>query len=218
MRALKPVARGGAAFVGLLVYEIGAHHAASTPGEHGFGLALVLAPLFMIALSAAARSKRRGWLLPLWALACAALWMARAPLAHHFAWGLYLEHVGFNVALALVFGATLLPGRKPMCTQFAAMMDGSLTPSVERYTRQITVAWALFFVAIAAISTALFATVSIVEWSTFANYLALPLVGAMFVAEHAWRRFALPHVRRPGMLDAIKAYRQTMALRASRAP
>jgi len=218
MRALKPIARGGAAFAGLLVYEIGAHHAAATPGEHGFGLALVLAPLFAIALSAAARSKRRGSLLPLWVLAGAALWIARAPLARHFAWGLYLEHMGFNVALALAFGVTLLPGREPLCTRFAAMMDGSLTPSVERYTRQITVAWTLFFVAIAAISTALFATASIAEWSTFANYLALPLVAVMFVAEHVWRRFALPDVHRPGMLDAIRAYRQTMAPRAGRAP
>lgn len=218
MRALKPIARGGAAFAGLLAYEAGAHHAAATPGEHGFGLALVLAPLFAIALSAAARSKRRGWLLPLWALACAALWTAREPLAQHFAWGLYLEHAGFNLALALLFGSTLLPGREPLCTQFAALMDGSLTPPVKRYTRQITVAWTLFFVAIAAISTVLFATAPIVEWSTFANYFALPLVGVMFVAEHVWRRFALPDTRGAGMLDAVRAYRQTMALRAGRAP
>jgi uncharacterized membrane protein len=97
-------------------------------------------------------------------------------------------------------------------------MDGTLTPQVERYTRHITVAWTLFFVAIATVSTVLFAASSIVEWSTFANYLALPLVGVMFVGEHAWRRVALPDVDRPGMLAAVRAYRQSMSPRADRAP
>jgi uncharacterized membrane protein len=146
------------------------------------------------------------------------LWIVREPLAQHFGWGLYLEHLSFNLAMALLFGTTLLPGREPLCTQFAALIDGSVTPRVARYTRQITVAWTMFFVAIAAISTLLFATSSIVAWSTFANYLALPLVGAMFVGEHAWRRIALPDIERPDMLAAVRAYRQSMAWRASRAP
>lgn len=218
MGTLRPVVRAGAAIAGLATYEIGAHHAVATPGEHGFGLALVLAPVVVLAFGAAARSTRRGWLLPLWALACAALWAARASLARHFGWGLYLEHVSFNLAMALLFGTTLLRGREPLCSRFAAMIRGPLTPPVERYTRGITVAWTVFFVAIAAVSTVLFATASIVEWSTFANYLALPLVGAMFVGEHAWRRIALPGVRSPGMLTALRAYRQTMSQRAGRAP
>ena len=214
--ALKGIARAGGAVAALAAYELGAHHAASTPGEHGFGLALVIAPLFLLALSAALRSKQRAWLLPSWALAGAALWFAREPLARHFEWGLYLEHVSFNLAMALLFGGTLLPGREPLCSRFAAMIDGTLTPPVARYTRRITVAWTLFFVAIAAVSTGLFATASTAGWSTFANYFALPLVGAMFVAEHAWRRIALPEARRPDMLATIRAYRRSAPLRAGR--
>ena len=68
------------------------------------------------------------------------------------------------------------------------MIHGAVTPAVARYTRQITLAWTLFFVAIAAVSTLLFATAPIVTWSTFANYLSLPLVAVMFAAEHACRR------------------------------
>ena len=49
------------------------------------------------------------------------------------------------------------------------MIHGAVTPAVARYTRQITLAWTLFFVAIAAVSTLLFATAPIVTWSTFAN-------------------------------------------------
>jgi len=217
MVTLKSVARAGAGVAALAAYEIGAHHAVATPGEHAFGLALVLVPALALALSAALRSPRRGWLLPLWALACATLWVVRAPLARHFEWGLYLEHVSFNLAMALLFGGTLLPGREPLCTQFAVMIHGTLMPRVARYTRQITVAWTIFFVTIAAISTVLFATSGIVDWSTFANYLALPLVGVMFVGEHGWRRIAMPDVDRPGMLAALRAYRQSMSPRAGRA-
>ena len=203
--------RAALAVGAVVAYQILAHHAVATPGKHGFGLAMALVPPLAIALVAAARSPRRGWLLPLWALAAAALWAVRTPLAYHFEWGLYLEHVSFNLGMALLFGRTLASARVPLCTQFATMIHGSLTPAVARYTRQITVAWTVFFVAIAAVSTLMFAAAPVVAWATFANYLALPLVGAMFVAEHACRRFALPREPRSGMLDAIRAYRQSSA-------
>lgn len=200
-----------AAIAAVVAYQVGAHYAAATPCAHGFGLALALVPPLAMALAAAARSRLRGWLMPLWVAACAALWLARVPLAMHFGWGLYFEHVSFNLMMALLFGRTLAPGSAPLCTQFAVLIDnGAITPAVARYTRHVTLAWTLFFVATAAISTLLFATTSIATWSTFANYLSLPLVGVMFAAEHACRRFALPGEPSPSVVDAICAYRRTM--------
>lgn len=209
MNRIASFTRVAFAVAAVAAYQLLAHHAVATPGQHGLGLAMALLPPLVIALGAAARSPRRAALLTLWALAAAALWTARTPLARHFEWGLYLEHASFNLGMALLFGRTLATGRVPLCTQFATMIHGSLTPAVERYTRRITAAWMLFFVAIAAVSTLMFAAAPIVAWATFANYLALPLVGAMFVAEHACRRFALPREPRAGMLDAIRAYRQS---------
>ncbi|WP_322065992.1 COG4648 family protein [Burkholderia ubonensis] len=211
------IARGALAVGAVVAYQAGAHYAAATPGAHGFGLAMALVPPLLLALGAALRSPRRAWLVPAWALAAAALWAAREPLARHFGWGLYLEHASFNLAMALLFGRTLAAGQTPLCTRFAAMVHGAITPAVARYTRQITIAWTLFFVAIAAVSTLLFATAPIVAWSTFANYLSLPLVAVMFAAEHACRRFALPHEPRARMLDAVRAYRQATGARASHA-
>jgi len=211
MSAPSSFARTALAAAAVAAWQALAHHAVATPGEHGLGLAMALLPPLAVALAAAARSPHRRWPLPLWALVAAALWAARTPLAQHFAWGLYLEHVSFNLGMAWVFGRTLASGRVPLCTQFATMARGSLTPAVARYTRQVTVAWTMFFVAIAAVSTLMFAVAPIVAWATFANYLALPLVGAMFVAEHGCRRFALPRERHSGMLDAIRAYRQSSA-------
>ncbi|CBJ39221.1 conserved protein of unknown function; transmembrane protein [Ralstonia solanacearum CMR15] len=214
MGTLTRIARGAAGVLAVAAYQVGAHYAAATPGAHGFGLALAIAPLLAIALAAALRSAHRAWLLPLWALACAALWLARAPLARHFEWGLYLEHVSFNLMMAFVFGRTLGGGRTALCTQFAAIVHGTLAPEVARYTRQITVAWTLFFLGMAAVSTLLFAASPIVTWSTFANYLTLPLAGAMFVAEYACRRLVLPPAQRTGLLESVRAYRQSMHARA----
>ncbi|BBU32045.1 ketosynthase (plasmid) [Burkholderia sp. THE68] len=205
-----------AGVVGVIVaYQFAAHHAASTPDAHGLGLALVLAPLLLITLNAAARASARAWLLPLWALACAALWFGRAPLTAHFGWGLWLEHASFNLALAWMFGRTLGHGREPLCTQFATMVHGKLEARVVRYTRRVTLAWTLFFVATALVSSVLFACASIVAWSTFANYLALPLVGLMFVAEYACRRIALPDMEPSSIMDAVRAYTHSMQMRRS---
>ncbi|AXK66562.1 hypothetical protein [Burkholderia sp. IDO3] len=207
MSTLLNVARGVGAVGAVAAWQIGAHHAAATPGAHGFGLAMALVPPLLIALGAAWRSPRRAWLVPAWLLVAAVLWAARMPLARHFEWGLYLEHASFNLAMALLFGRTLAAGQMPLCTRFATMIHGTITPAVARYTRRITLAWTLFFVAIAAVSTLMFAAAPIVAWSTFANYLSLPLVAVMFAAEHACRRFALPDDARPRMIDAVRAYR-----------
>jgi uncharacterized membrane protein len=214
MPTLKQVARGGAAFGTLLACELGTHYAASTPGAQGFGLTVVVAPLLAIAFATAARTKQRVWILPLWALGCALLWLLRAPLGRHFEWGAYFEHLAINLGMAYVFGRTLAAGRRPLCSQFAAVVHGTLTPAIARYTRQITVAWTVFFLMIAGVSTLLFAVSSLVVWSTFANYMTLPLVAAMFIGEHAWRRVALPDTQRSSLLAAARAYRQTMARKA----
>lgn len=206
------IARGVAGAALVVAYEAGAHHAVSTPGMESLGLGLVLAPAGILVLGMAARSPRRRLLLPLVALGAAALWMSRGTLARHYGWGLYLEHVLFNGALGYLFGRTLTAGREPLCTRFAAMVRGRpLAPEIDAYTRRITVAWTLFFAAVVAVSTALFATASLEAWSTFANYLTLPVAGLMFVLEHACRRIALPGVRASSMLDSIRAYRRAVS-------
>jgi uncharacterized membrane protein len=222
-RGLIGFLRAFAGVAAVAAYQALAHHAVATPGDHGLGLAMALVPPLLLALGAAARSPRRTVWLTLWLIGAWILWGARTPLAQHFEWGLYLEHVSFNLGMALVFGRTLAAGQVPLVTQFATVVrkprTGKLEPAISRYTRQVTLAWTVFFVAIAAVSTLMFAFEPIVEWSTFANYLALPLVGAMFVAEHAVRRFVVPGQAHGGIMESIRAYqaKQTQQTK-SRAP
>ena len=217
MAQLKRIVSGAATVGVIAACELGTHYAASTPGAQGFGLAVVLAPLLLLSFAAAVRSPQRAWWLPAWICGCVALWFARAPLVRHFEWGAYLEHLGVTLIMAFAFGRTLAAGRRPLCSQFAALVHGKLTPAIARYTRRITVAWTAFFVSIAALSTLLFVAAPVVVWSTFANYMTLPLVAAMFVAEHAWRRVALPDVQPSSMAATARAYRHTMHGRAERA-
>ncbi|WEY39473.1 hypothetical protein [Paraburkholderia sp. SUR17] len=221
MSALVRLARAGSGAIvvaALMACQIGTHYAAATPGMGGLGLALVLAPVLAATLGAALRSPRRTVWLALWAAVCATLWAAREPLARHFEWGAWLEHASFNLAMAFMFGRTLVETRIPLCTQFATMMQGPLSPEVARYTRTITAAWTLFFIAMASVSTLLFATASPLTWSTFANYLTLPLAGAMFVVEYACRRIVLPHEPQAGLLASLRAYREASDARAHAMP
>jgi uncharacterized membrane protein len=63
----------------------------------------------------------------------------------------------------------------------------------------------------ALVSTGLFFLAPLVIWSFFANFLTLPLVALMFIAEYWVRRWVLPDVQQTHILDAVRAYRNTPA-------
>ncbi len=105
-------------------------------------------------------------------------------------WAVFLPSAAMNLLLAWFFGRTLAGGRTPLVTAFARIVRGvsPLPPALERYTRQVTWAWCLFFVALVAVSAALAAFAPLAAWSLFANVLAAPLMAAMFAGEYAYRR------------------------------
>lgn len=174
------------------------------PAAIGFGMlrATVPGPLPWLAAAAAATLAATVW----------------PTLQHHVGAVYFAQHVGINSALGLFFGRTLFGGRAPLCTQFATLAHGHVSPRLARYTRRVTIAWTLFFLCTVATSVLLFAGVSLEAWSLFANLLTMPLVGAMFVAEGIVRRFALPPEERLGILATIAVYRKAMAMRSSRTP
>lgn len=98
-----------------------------------------------------------------------------------------LTHWTIYAALFLGFALTLRPGREPLITAMARRMHGPITPPLARYTRRVTIAWSVFFLAQLTASVALFAFAPLVVWSFFVNILDLPLVALMFAAEYAVR-------------------------------
>jgi uncharacterized membrane protein len=100
-----------------------------------------------------------------------------------------------------------------LCTRFAEVVHGSLTPEEVRYSRQVTLAWTLFLLSIGLVSGALFFLASIEVWSVFANFLSFPLILLMFVVEFAVRRRKLPHQKKHNIMDGMLAYWKTPAVR-----
>lgn len=97
-----------------------------------------------------------------------------------------LTHWSLYTALLTGFALTLRPGHEPLITAMARRLHG-LTPEMARYTRKVTIAWALFFALQLSLSIGLFCFAPLTVWSFFVNILDLPLVAAMFAAEYAIR-------------------------------
>lgn len=134
------------------------------------------------------------WVLLAAALAGSAL-LVRWQGSH---WVLLLPPIAIPLSLLIVFGNSLRPGQVPMATRFAQLARGSLPPDLARYTRSVTVLWTVVFVllTLSAILLALFASRE--WWSLATNFLHYLLIGAVFVAEYAYRRWHLRHHEHPG--------------------
>jgi len=206
---------------GAIAYPVLAHYSAATSAATtlpSLGVAVSLAPSLAILLWLAWRSPMRPAMLLLCAVVGGLLWGFWGVLERNFSWVYFLQHAGTNVMLAAVFGVTLGRGRQALCTRFAEVVHGSLAPEEVRYSRQVTLAWMLFFLAISLISSVLFFFVSIEVWSVFANFLSFPLILLMFAAEYGVRRRKLPHQKKHSIMDGMLAYWKTPAARPGVSP
>lgn len=194
----------------IAVYAVVAHYS-SAQGEVGAWAAVVALAPVVLAAAGFARRNASGVLLWLAAAAAAGLLAWAWPwLQHNVAWLYFLQHVGVNGALGLLFGVTLVAPRRPLCTVIAGLVHPRMTPLVERYTRQVTVAWTVFFAAMVAVSVLLFLAAPVEVWSVFANLLTYPLVGLMFVVENEVRKRVIPPEDRVGLLEAAAAFRASL--------
>jgi uncharacterized membrane protein len=108
------------------------------------------------------------------------------------AWLNGVPHAVINLAVLIVFGKTLRPGREPLVTSFARRVHGTLLPHIEAYTRRVTQAWCIFFASQVLVSAILFMSASLSTWSLFINVLSSPSIVLMFVAEYLYRIVRFP--------------------------
>jgi uncharacterized membrane protein len=206
MSVVRRAVRGTLIASGALGYVLLAHYTNITPGMETIGMMVAVAPIVLACWSLVWRSARRRWQLPVFVLACVALVFAWNRIEHGYSQVYWMEHAGTQLFLCLMFGRTLQAGREPMCTTFADMVHGPLTPALKLYTRQVTVAWVVFFGAMATVSTALFFFSPLKTWSIFANFFTGPLIGLMFVVEYGVRRRLHRDMKHAHFLDAIKVF------------
>ena len=204
------IARGLGIAALVIGYPLLAHYTNESAHSGSLGAVVAIAPVVLLALVQAWRSSWRFGMVGMLALLGVALWAGWPALEQHFGLVYWLQDVGMLLILFMTFGRTLIAGRQPLCTRFAeAVHAAPLTPQHELYARQVTVAWTLFFAAMALVSTLLFFLAPLASWSVFANFLTLPLVALMFIAEYWVRRWVLPDTQNAHILDALRAYRNT---------
>jgi uncharacterized membrane protein len=121
-------------------------------------------------------------------------------------------------SLAWMFGRTLSKGQVPLITQLATKIQGELPPEIYRYTRQVTIAWTLFFALSALLGILLYYFVSFAAWSLFSNVYSTPLLIGMFVLEYAYRLLRYRQFKHPSLSDGMKAFMNHSAEAAQSEP
>jgi uncharacterized membrane protein len=205
------VVRWGVIPAAVLAYPVLAYYSTTTAANTipALGLSVSLMPVLAILVWLAWRSPRRLAMLLLCAALGGLLWRYRDTLERNLGWVYFIQHAGTYLLLGVAFGLTLTRGRQPLCTRCAQTLRGRLSPEVSLYTRQVTLAWALFFLGLSLISALLFLFGSMDVWSVFANFLSLPLLALMFAVEHVVRRHRLPGLKKYTIMDTILAFRRT---------
>jgi uncharacterized membrane protein len=189
-----------------LAYVLGTHWLMTRAGESPWNAVGVLAPMLAAIAVGAWRTGQR-WVGAGAALAVAALCAQAALGAKVSASALYLaQHMGVHLFLAFGFGSTLRAGRTPLITTLASRVHERFTPAMAVYTRKVTLAWTLYFVAMAAVSLALYVFAAFETWALFANLMTPLAVVAMFGAEYLLRYRLHPEFERTTVADAIRAY------------
>jgi uncharacterized membrane protein len=189
-----------------LVYAVLAHISNADPRAHALGVVLAVAPLAIALCVFLWRTGQRAATL-FAAVACVVAVARWWPLfAAHFPWLYLFQQAGTYALLGLVFGRSLRAGREPLCSYWASLVHGPLSQQMQRYTRQVTFAWTLFFALVTVALVAMFLLAPLTAWSAFANFCVLPLVAAMFVGEYLVRGRAVPEAPHASLLDGVRAF------------
>lgn len=197
----------------LLLWAVSAHLASAGVGPMALHMAVAVAPLWLAALMLALQTPwpwaAGGLLTGAFALVLMGAW---SWLGEHITWLYYLQHLGAHLALAAWFARSLQAGREPVVSAMARVIyAGRLSERKRRYTRGVTLAWALFLAGNALVSTLLFAYAPVEVWSVHANLLTGPLIAAFFGLEMLVRRWVLPPEERPSIKDVVHAWQAQRA-------
>jgi len=198
--------RAVAAAIAAAAYVLGSHWMMTRAPASPWNAVVVVAPMLALAALFAWRRGRR--MLALAAAAGAgALVLQASQGAGLPPQTIYVgQHVGVHVLLAFLFGLTLQAGHEPLVTALARRVHGSLTAAMAAYSRKVTFAWTVYFLAMAALSLALFALAPFRAWATFANLVTPFAIVAMFLGEHVLRYRLHPEFERATLAQAMRAY------------
>ena len=97
------------------------------------------------------------------------------------------------LAIAWVFGRTLLPGRTPLVERISRIeRGGEFPPALAGYTRRLTLAWTVLLAGIPVADAALALVATPAAQSVLVNFLSWSLIAALFFGEYAYRLWRYP--------------------------
>ena len=96
-------------------------------------------------------------------------------------------HWAIYASLLTSFALTLRPGHVPLITAMARRLQDNVSDELAAYTRNVTLAWSVFFAVQLSLSVSLFCLAPLRWWSFFVNILDIPLVALMFATEYMVR-------------------------------
>lgn len=186
-------------------YSLLAHLSTLQGGNATLGALLAIGPVALVALALAWRSAQRLLGITAWLLAALTIALYWHALKAQFIWVYVIQQVSIYSLLTFSFGRSLAFNRVPLCTRMALRVHGTLAADALRYTRQVTIAWTVFFAVTTATLLLLFWAAPVRVWSAFANFGAAILVMLMFAIENRVRRRALPNMTHVGVIATIRA-------------
>lgn len=133
-------------------------------------------------------------------VAVVSAWLASFDLARYV---LYVPPIIIPLLVWSGFMRTLLPGQVPLVTAMGEQFHGQLPPEIKRYTRRVTVFWAVFLAALTLWATLLPWLVSATTWSLFSNFLNYGLVVLVFLAEFGFRRWRFRDFEQPSLREYL---------------
>ena len=194
------------ALAALLVAYTCLSHYCNTHGVRGLGAVLALAPAVAFLLTVLRHTVPTYIVVLAAALGALLLYDNWPILEKNFSVVYLLQECGMYGLLAAGFGRSLRAGEVALCTRLADKLHGPLNAAEILYTRRVTLAWTLFFALMGLTVAVLYVTAPRSIWSAFVNFLATPLILAMFAAEYVVRGHVLPHTVRRGMWASVRIF------------
>jgi uncharacterized membrane protein len=184
-------------------------HLASARGHSGLAVLAMADMTLLLLLEPLAQRRPWAWM----TLVVAAFGLWRLTHSPHALLLLLAPPVVFTGFLAWLFARSLRGGRTALITRLVTALyrqaSTPLTPELQRYTRQLTAAWAWLLGALTAINFALALwvtpdgvlaqlgyrpalAITTEQGSLFANLLNYGIVGGFFIGEYALRKRRFP--------------------------
>ena len=131
-----------------------------------------------------------------------------------FVQAVFLPPVLVHLALPVLFGRPLLPGKVPMITAIFTLMRGEPEPHVARYTRRATEVWVIFF-SLMTVETVLLAVYAPVQVGfLLSNLLNYMMMSVLMIVDYQVRRRVFRAAPCPGVRPALLAVLSDTAVTA----